>query len=194
MLSTHPSQTHWSWRFLKTLIEKIFQIMKKHLLLSRIHERTGKKYNEVAELLGRSPAYVSQHVAMLHLFSGEVGSLVERERALSSLSEGHARVLARMEDPIDRWNTAKLAVASHMGVRELERICSRGRRDSPGMKEKESKTVPELIKDIIKGTTSTDTRPFSDTLCPKHFTMFSSWGNLKDYGNKRSRRSCLYSR
>lgn len=152
-----------------------FSDYEKALLLQRIHDTTGKKYNEIAKIIGRSAAFVAQHIAMLHLFADELGSPDEKQHVLSSLTEGHARVLANLEDQIDRWNTAKLAVASHMGVRELARICSRRRLNSNVKRENKAKTVVELIKDILRGTASKDIRPFSNSLCPRHFTMFTSF-------------------
>ena len=159
-----------------------FSDYEKALLLARIHETTGKQYKEVAGIVGRSSSYVSQHVAMLHLFSNEVGTSEERVRLLSSLTEGHARVLGRIEDPIERWNTAKLAVASGMGVRELARICSRKCEDSTVAKMREPETVPELIREIVKGTTGKDIRPFRNCICDKHFSMFSSFDNFRAMG------------
>lgn len=152
------------------------------LLLQRIQDTTGKKYNEIAKIISRSPAFVTQHIAMLHLFADELGSAEERQHVLSSLTEGHARVLAKLEDPIERWNTAKLSVASGMGVRELARMCSRSRINDAANTEEKPKTVAELIKDILKVMSGKDIGPFSDSVCPRHFTMFSSFGKARLLG------------
>ncbi len=153
-----------------------FSDYEKALLLQRMHDTTGKNYKEIAKLVGRSPSFVAQHIAMIRLFPDECASLEEKQRVLSALTEGHARVLARIRDPIDRWNTAKLAVASNMGVRELAKMSfSREKASRSGRIKEMRPTVGMLIKDILDGTTGKDIRPWSRSVCPKHFTMFSSF-------------------
>jgi ParB/RepB/Spo0J family partition protein len=154
-----------------------FSDYERALLLQKMHDTTGRNYKEIAKLVGRSPSFVAQHIAMIHLFSDDCASVEERERVLSSITEGHARVLARIRDPIDRWNTAKLAVASNMGVRELARMSFSREKSSSGFcrTRRVQPTVPMLIKDILNGTTGKDLRPLSRSMCPKHFTMFSSF-------------------
>lgn len=157
-----------------------FSDYEKALLMEKIHSATGKNYAEVAGLIGKSPAYVSQHIAMLHLFSADIGEADEKARVLYSLTENHCRILSRIEDFQERWNTAKLAVASHMGVRELEKIVARHSNLSGELKIDKSTTIPSLIKDIIKGTTGRDITPFSSLVCKEHFTMFSSFDQFKE--------------
>ena len=48
--------------------------------------------------------------AMLHVFSDSVAPRDEQLRVLSLLTENHARILNRIEDAEDRWNTTKLVV------------------------------------------------------------------------------------
>ena len=105
-----------------------FTDYEKALLLENIHRQTGKSYQEIATMIGRSNAFVSQHVAMLNLFPLGVASEEERIKVLAALTENHARILSNIEDPRDRWNAAKLVVRSKMGVRELIKLYSR----SPG--------------------------------------------------------------
>lgn len=156
-----------------------FSDYEKALLLAKIHETTGKKYTEVASLIGRSSAFISQHVAMLHLFSDEIASKDERVSVLSSLTEGHARLLARIEDPTERWNTAKLAVAAHIGVRELTKFCSRGKRNPKARDDHDLRTLSELVNKIVEGMTSKNILSFSSSLSEKRFTMFSSFQRLR---------------
>lgn len=163
-----------------------FTDYEKALLLQKMHEASGKKYKELAKLVGRSPAFVAQHVAMIHLFSNEIAPEDERFRVLSSLTEAHARVLARIEDPVDRWNTARLATASGMGVRELARMCSRKGPDSMTTTMEGKKSVVELIRDILRGTSGRDIRPFSESVCSKHYTMFTSFGNSGRLGYEQA--------
>ena len=47
---------------------KNFTDYEKALLMEKLHSLSGKTYSEVAEIFGKSPSYVSQHIAMLHLF------------------------------------------------------------------------------------------------------------------------------
>jgi ParB family chromosome partitioning protein len=163
-----------------------FTDYEKATVLKRLHEITGYNYNQIASSIGKSPAYVSQHVAMLNIFPENVGSARERETILNELTESHCRILARIPDPKERWSTAKLVVHSHLGIRELQRFCSAtgkreisqsstvSRKSGEDSKEREWDTVElrKVVTDIITGLNSRDIRPFVKSIDTKHFFMF----------------------
>lgn len=119
------------------------------VILERLCAVTGKQQAEVAKIVGRSPAFLSLHLSMLRLFPADAGiNLEERNIVLSKLTERHARILAKIENVSERWDLAKLAVRSNMGVRELERICNRrGRKSSAS---NQSAVVRALVKKIVE--------------------------------------------
>ena len=165
-----------------TLIEnehrRDFTDYERALLIERLRALTRKTYAGVAELIGKSNAYVSQHVAMLHLFPDAIASEEERKKVLCSLTEGHARALLKIEDTTERWNTAKLAVKANLGIRELEKEC---RKISNAMTVKRTngtksgKSVQEIVRDIIAGLNAKDLRPLFEVRSAKGFSFFSSF-------------------
>jgi len=133
---------------------KDFTDFEKATIIQRLHDIMGKSYAEVAEILGKSPPFVSQHVAMLKLFPDNVATKEERTKLLSVLTEMQARVLSKIEDPIERWNTAKLAVASGISARELSRLYVRKAQGQGVRRAKRisaRKAVLELMTEMING-------------------------------------------
>src|SRR5579872_4646457 len=133
---------------------KDFTDFEKARIIQRLHDITGKSYAEVAEMLGKSAPFVSQHVAMLKLFPENVATKEERFKLLSILSEMQARVLSKIEDPVERWNTAKLAVASGISARELDRLYVRKAQGQGVRRAKRlsaKKAVLELMTEMISG-------------------------------------------
>ncbi|MDA4131166.1 MAG: ParB/RepB/Spo0J family partition protein, partial [Thaumarchaeota archaeon] len=53
--------------FCENVNRKDFSDLEKALLIEKIRNESGNTYTEIAAILGKSAAYVSQHVAMLHL-------------------------------------------------------------------------------------------------------------------------------
>ncbi|MCL4517891.1 MAG: ParB/RepB/Spo0J family partition protein [Thaumarchaeota archaeon] len=164
--------------FIENCDREDFRDYEKGLLLEKIHRTTGNSYTRIAEMIGRSSAYVSQHVAMLNLFDAAVSDESEQKKVLSLLTEKHARLLAQIEDPAERWNTAKLVVRANIGVRELERICSRLCTKSKSRERNSIREITPVVSSIIKGLSTNDIRPFSELLSKRHFTMFSSFGKF----------------
>jgi ParB/RepB/Spo0J family partition protein len=183
--------------FSENVDRRDFSDYEKAELLQRLHDATGKNYTEVAAYIGRSTAFVSQHIAMLHLFPDGVASGKERSEVLHTLSENHARILGRIADDQQRWNTAKLVVSGNLGVRELQKICrdvskKKEKEDDDGhlfradnaeatMEEEEgeaasyessSQKLREIVTNIIKALNSKDIRPFVGTVSTRHFSMF----------------------
>ncbi len=153
---------------------KDFSDYEKALLIERIHETTKKTYVEIAELIGKSPAYVSQHVAMLTLFTSSVASTEERTRVLNSLSEKHARILAKKQDMADRWNTAKLVLKANLSPRELEKMNARSNLSKNlNTKIANRKEIERVITNSVRGLPAKDMRPFFNLTSSSSFTMFS---------------------
>jgi ParB family transcriptional regulator, chromosome partitioning protein len=151
-----------------------FSDYERALLIEKIHSVTKRSYGEVAELIGKSPAFVSQHVAMLHLFPETVASPEERKKVLCALTEGHARALLRIEDTQDRWASAKFAVKAKLGVRELEKHCGR-MVESKTESERSVKKgdVKRIISEIIAGLNAKDLTSLYRARFTHGFSLFS---------------------
>jgi ParB/RepB/Spo0J family partition protein len=144
------------------------------LALELIHKRTGKSYAELARLIGRSAAYVYQHVSMLSLFAEGAAPADEVKNVLSSLTEKHARVLARVEDYSKRWEIAKLAVRANLAVRELERFCQTTRRQQSLSRDSNRNQIEQVIQEAMQGLSSCDVSKFLSTVSKRNFSMFTS--------------------
>jgi ParB/RepB/Spo0J family partition protein len=165
-----------------------FSDYEKAILLENLHNIANKSYSEVAELIGRSPAFVSLHVNMLRLFSDGLSSKAERSKMLHSLTEKHCRALAKIQDPNERWNTAKLAVGANLGVRELEKICNRLKsRHSPTRRRagSDADEIKRIILERARGLSSRSIEDYYASICQKHFSSFSMFPNLERTSSRR---------
>jgi ParB/RepB/Spo0J family partition protein len=160
-----------------------FTDYEKALLLEKLHVETGKSYLEVSKMIGKSTAYVSLHVAMLHLFPSTVAPEEEIQRALLQLTEKHARVLGTVDDEIERWNTTKLAIKGHLSVRELEKLCGRA---SPRKKRESSNNyqINSLIRNIISELDRKNPWPFVSTTSKRKFSLFPLFPPLSKLNNE----------
>jgi ParB family chromosome partitioning protein len=149
-----------------------FTDFEKAWVIEKLHATTRKTYTQIAEMIGKSPAFVSQHIAMLHLFSEEIGTEEERARVLSKLTEKHARVLSKIEDNESRWNTAKMVVAGNLCVRELSKLAGSGKRHR-NVSGNSKSAIREIISEMVGGLNSSDLRPCFNVISDKNFTMFS---------------------
>lgn len=164
----------------------------KAVFLEKIHNTTGMSYTQISDLIGKSVAYVSQHINMLHLLPDFVASDEEITRVLCALTESHARALSKIDNFHERWNTAKFAVSSKMSARELQKYCSQadvGRRSS----ERESKEliIRKIITDIIAGFNSRDVRPYIDSLSERYFNTFVVLPQFKKMDAERAKEYVL---
>ncbi len=147
---------------------KDFTDLEKALIIKGLHDLTGKPYAEVAKILGKSASFISQHSAMLKLFPETIGTKEERFRILSALTEMHARVLSKIENQNERWNTAKLVIASGMSARELLKVYVRRSEDAGkrhARRISDEKEIRELIYETINGMNLRDVQ-----LCTKRFS------------------------
>jgi ParB/RepB/Spo0J family partition protein len=158
-----------------------FTDYEKAILIEKMHAHSGKSYSEIGEALGKSPSYVSQHIAMLHLFSGDQEGISEEETktVLQQLSEKHGRVLQRIDDPFERWAVAKLVVKSGMGVRELENMIARKSKKTSHLSCLTSKArITQIIKSHIESMNSRDIASYFEPVLKSHFTKFSCYPPL----------------
>jgi ParB/RepB/Spo0J family partition protein len=158
---------------------KDFCDYEKALLFGELWQKSGKSYSEIGLMVGRSSAYISQHLSMLRLFSEKIASKEEIERVLLSLTERHCRCLLKIEDELERWNNARFAVSAKMAPRELERYCARfPHRSSPLHDTKEH--IRELITNALTRQNSKDLGPLFETFSSKDFGIFlSRWPPLR---------------
>jgi ketosteroid isomerase-like protein len=143
------------------------------VILEKYHVLTGKPYEEIARLVGKSPAFVSQHVSMIRLFSDVCLPEEEKTSLAHSLTERHARLLLKIENSIERWNTAKLVVRANLCVRELQKILPR-----PSRKKRESSSdilLRSLILRIISGMNNADLRPLLEARSKHDFSLFDDF-------------------
>lgn len=94
----------------------------KGLALRRLNREFKKTYDEIANLLGRSKAYVAQHIAMTELFDEEDMKDPAVQKILQNLTEGHARLLLRITNKKQRLAAASLIVREKMCIKEASKV------------------------------------------------------------------------
>ncbi|SRR5579875_369191 len=161
---------------------KDFTDYEKGVLLERLKNLTGLSYQEIAKLVGKSSAFVSHHISMLKLFPEETLDPAETSKVLSLLSERHARILATIGDPIERWNTAKFVVSAGLSVRELEQevFLINRTRDHDNLEPKktsrnEKKKIQSLMREIIGTIADKDVRPYFEAKSTEFYSCFSQY-------------------
>ncbi|MFV0556437.1 MAG: ParB/RepB/Spo0J family partition protein [Lactovum sp.] len=85
--------------------------------LLNLTEKSGLKHEEIAEIIGKSRAYVSNLIRLLSL-NKEIKYLLEKNQ----LSSGHARALLAEKDEIRQLELARLTIKKRLSVRELEAL------------------------------------------------------------------------
>lgn len=155
----------------------------KAVIIERLHHSTGKSYNDIARMIGKSPAFVSLHLSMLQLFPPESGiNSDERINALSKLTERHARVLSKVSDMSERWNLAKLTINANLGVRELERMCNR--RLKKGHKLNQAAIIKNLAVSIIEGGSGGELYPQLRAVSRNHYESFPTLPSIVKAGSQ----------
>ena len=100
----------------------------KGLLFRKLSEEFDLTYEEIGRLIGKSKQLVSNHIAMTKICSDDdVRSDGELLFSIHKLTEAHARVLARIEDPKERIDLVKLCIKEHLCARELKALIGRPR-------------------------------------------------------------------
>lgn len=165
-----------------------FTDYEKALLIEKLHLLSKRGYSEIADMIGKSPAYVSQHISMLHLFPKGVADDDETKVVLQRLSEKHARALLKIENPKERWNAAKLAVKAAMGAREIEKMATnaRGRNLKAGDSSSRTK-LRQIIKGHIEALNTRDIASYFSSVSKNRFSKFSYFPPLSKLDSETSK-------
>jgi ParB/RepB/Spo0J family partition protein len=175
------------------------------LLIRKLNEEFGKSFDEIAAIMGRSKAYVSQHIAMTKIFDSPQIDKKEATEVLLRLTERQARILSRIPNPVERLQTAKLAIAENLCVKEVERLVGHPRevihfdddsRDETNRREKKRKAeeeITEVIRKTLDGLSRRDMTPFLSARNPKVFSLFDDFPpfDLLDYEKAAEHNSAI---
>ncbi len=80
-------------------------------------DRFGFTQNEIAELVGKDRATVTNRLRLLNLSEGVIKALRD-----GLITEGHARVLLRIEDPQEQERICRMVIENGLSVRQLEKM------------------------------------------------------------------------
>ncbi|MFI5420620.1 MAG: ParB/RepB/Spo0J family partition protein [Nitrososphaerales archaeon] len=110
----------------ENLDRKDLSDFEKALSIRKMHELFGKSYAEIGKLLGYSTEHVCNHLRMAHLFEDDMIKNDSRLRSqLHQITEHHARILLRIEDPATRKQVLNVVCSENTSVRDLERVVHR---------------------------------------------------------------------
>lgn len=111
-------------RLVLALIENIqrddLNAIETALAYRKLMAEHGLNQTQLVSLVGKSKAAVSNTLRLLEL-PDEMQKAVQFER----ISEGHARALLMVDDPLERDKLYKLIVENHLSVRDAERSAQR---------------------------------------------------------------------
>ncbi len=163
-----------------------FTDYEKGKLFHELSDSHGWSYQKIAGSLGKSVSYVSQHVAMLELFSSvnsEVQSDCETTRILNQLTERHARALMRLPKMKDRLEISRLVVLANLSVRETERLIGRllsseRKASTKRIKEMRSERLHSIIEKMISAYSR---KSFSEIAAFRHPTHFSFFDDIPPF-------------
>ena len=98
----------------------------KALSFRRMHDEFGKTEEDIGKLVGLSKGAISNYILMTRLIDEDTLSAdAVLRKAMYSVSEHHARYLARIGDLEERAKMLKLVVAENLSVRDLQRMALR---------------------------------------------------------------------
>ncbi|TPW21183.1 MAG: chromosome partitioning protein, ParB family [Elusimicrobia bacterium] len=111
-------------RLVLALIENIqrddLNAIETALAYRKLMDEHGLNQTQIVPIVGKSKAAVSNTLRLLEL-PDEMQKAVQFER----ISEGHARALLMVDDPLERDKLYKLIVENHLSVRDAERSAQR---------------------------------------------------------------------
>lgn len=111
-------------RLVLALIENIqrddLNAIETALAYRKLMDEHGLNQTQLVPIVGKSKAAVSNTLRLLDL-PDEMQKAVQFER----ISEGHARALLMVDDPLERDKLYKLIVENHLSVRDAERSAQR---------------------------------------------------------------------
>ncbi len=103
----------------------------KGLLFRNLSETFGLTYEEIGRMVGKSKQLVSNHIAMTRILSQEdLAPDPDLNICMQKITEGVARVLARVPEVSERKRLLKLAVKESFCARELKALVGRPREGS----------------------------------------------------------------
>jgi len=100
-------------------------------------DRFGFTQGEIAELVGKDRATITNRLRLLNLSEGVIKALRE-----GLITEGHARVLLRIEDPEEQERVCQLVIEKGLSVRQLEKMIA--------PKEKKRTSDEEWVSEITR--------------------------------------------
>jgi ParB/RepB/Spo0J family partition protein len=153
------------------------------LKLKKEHGWTNEK---LAGSLGKSVSYVTQHLLMLKLLNEDPSKIETNEelKIMRSLSEHHARIIARLSSYKDRNETARLVVLAKLGVRETDRLVSRSlmrglnKTSASKLAGKKKIELNALIEKLIK---AYESKSFMEIAKLRHETKFSLFDDIPPF-------------
>ncbi|MFI5420758.1 MAG: nuclear transport factor 2 family protein, partial [Nitrososphaerales archaeon] len=174
----------------QALVENVsregFCDFEKAKLLHKLKRDFNWTNERIGRSLGKSTSYVAQHLLMLKLLGddlSEVEADEERVKIMNSLTEHHARILARLSNHKDRKEAAKLVIVLKLGVRETDRYVSRslmnGRKISVSKQVGQKKI--ELNAIIDKLVRAYESKSFMEIAKLRHETKFSLFDDIPPF-------------
>lgn len=164
------------------------------IFLKRLREKFHRSIDQIARMLGKSDAYVSQHLTMASMFDHPSINATDANDILKQLSERQARILVRVPDPAERLRLAKICVSEKLGVNECERFIGHPREvveRSEGHKVENWRTsrinveeqITQIVCEILEGIEKKDIRPLISHRLPDSFTLYDDFPplDLLDY-------------
>jgi len=154
--------------------------------LRKLREEFSQTVEAIASMIGRSKAYVSDHISMTHLFDG-LDNPAEGAQMLQKLTERQARILARLDDPKKRLQLARLTISESLGPKELDKLAGRPRLSSeePFLANDENpqstscltdqKRIASMIKEIVEGLSRKDLSCLNSHRFKKLFSLFDEF-------------------
>ena len=159
------------------------------LLFRKLHEMFGRSITDIAMSVGKSIAYVSQHITMTKVFDSPEIDEEKSIAILEKLTERQCRILARLEDPRDRLRFATIALTEKLGMKELDKII--GHPWGPQRREtqlkggnrvsriqREESTIAEIVQKTIEGVNNRDISVQCSFRYHKWFSLFDDFPPL----------------
>jgi len=178
---------------IENLERKDFTSYEKARIFYRLNREFKRSYDDIARIIGRSKAYVAQHIAMLELFTEEQMKDPEVMRILQSLTERQARILLRLKDPEERLAIAKMVVNENLCVKETEKLVGRPRaketmaedvsKEKIGERVSDVERIKKKILDLFEWIERKNLQPLIALRLEKEFTAFDDFPpyTLRDY-------------
>jgi ParB/RepB/Spo0J family partition protein len=158
------------------------------LALRRMKDQFDKSLDDIANMIGRSVSYVSEHIQLTHLFdlvhqksSAEICSVLQK------ISIRQSRILLREPDAAKRFRLAQFCLAEGLGEQEMSRLVGHprlGSNERDGLeqllgrnakKQADELAIRQLLKECIQGLNNRDVRPQFGIRDPRTFSMFDDF-------------------